>query len=389
MSKKMLSLALALVLCLGLTVPASAVGQAGSTTIDEQCGTVTLSNPILYTVSRADMETIDMTSMDVFIEGEPYDKTLFGPVSDYLDENFFSQMSTVYAVPEGTAVTLPNNVVSRTIFELDVTWENEICHATEFDVINYPGSASVGLKNGGYVVGVELEYTEVNESVASGGSGASGSAIGDGVAGTIFFYVPKKGTTSTDNPFSSAATAPSKATFTDVAANAYYADAVAWAVDETITSGTSATTFSPNETCTVGQILTFLWRANGSPEPAIKNPFSNIKENDYYYKALLWAKEKGIINATKEGTFGANAPCTRGSAVFFMWGAAGAKIDQGAMEKQLFDDVPLEKWSTYVQPVYWAVKNGVTSGTSATTFSPDQTCTRGQIVTFLYRAYGK
>lgn len=386
MGKKMLSLALAMVLCLGLTVPASAVGQAGDTAITEQYGTVTLSNPILYTISRADVETIDTTSMDMFIEGEPYDKTLFGPVSDYLDESFYSKMSTIYAVPEGTTVTLPNNVVSWTIFELDVTWENEVCHATEFDVINYPGSASVGLKNGGYVVGIELKYTEVNEGESSGGSGASGSAIGDGVAGTIFFYVPKKGTTSTDNPFSSPATTPSKATFTDVAANAYYADAVAWAVNEKITSGTSATTFSPNETCTVGQILTFLWRANGSPEPAIKNPFSNIKESDYYYKALLWAKEKGIINATKEGTFGANAPCTRGSAVFFMWGAAGAKIDQGAMEKQLFDDVPLEKWSTYVQPVYWAVKNGVTSGTSATTFSPEAICTRGQIMTFLYRA---
>lgn len=200
----------------------------------------------------------------MFIEGEPYDKTLFGPVSDYLDENFYSKMSTIYAVSEGTAVTLPNNVVSWTIFELDVTWENEVCHATEFDVINYPGSASVGLNNGGYVVGIELKYTKVNEGVSSGGSSASDSAIGDGIAGTIFFYVPKKGATSTGNPFSSSPvvptnpTTPSKPTFTDVASNAYYADAVAWAVNEKITSGTSATTFSPNETCTVGQILTFL-----------------------------------------------------------------------------------------------------------------------------------
>lgn len=193
------------------------------------------------------------------------------------------------------------------------------------------------------------------------------------------------------------ATAPDKPTtpvstvggFTDVKSTDFFADAVTWAVDKNITSGTSATTFSPNKTCTVGQILTFLWRSKGSPEPTIKNPFSNIKESDYYYKPLLWAKQQNLIGLGEGATFNANAPCTRGMTVLFMWKVSGAEFDQGAFEKQLFDDVPLVDSNTFVQPVYWAVKNGVTSGTSATTFSPESICTRGQIVTFLYRVFAK
>lgn len=165
--------------------------------------------------------------------------------------------------------------------------------------------------------------------------------------------------------------------FTDVQANAYYADAVKWAVGKGITSGTTATTFSPNSTCTNAQILTFLWRAYGSPEPTIKNPFSNIKTTDYYYKAALWAKEKGMVSGS---TFNASGLCTRAAAVTYMWKAAGSP---NTSSKTSFTDV--SSTASYAKAVAWAVNKGITSGTTATTFSPNQTCTRGQIVTFLYR----
>ena len=179
---------------------------------------------------------------------------------------------------------------------------------------------------------------------------------------------------------------PTVSGFRDVKESDYFVDAVKWAVAKNVTSGTSSTTFSPNQTCTVGQILTFLWRANGSPEPTIKNPYSNIKESDYYYKALLWATELDLI-AGDEGIFNANMPCTRIMAVFFMWKTTTPTYDPAAGETQLFTDVPIGGFGD--QAVHWAVQKGITSGTSATTFSPEATCTRGQIATFLYRAYGK
>lgn len=365
--KKLLSLALALALCLSLTVPALAAGKSGDTTVVEKGYTFTLSNPILYTFSRSDMEKIDMSSMDMIVEGEPYDEDYFGPASKYLDEVYWPGINTIYAVPEGTVVTLPTNVVTFTIFELDVTWKNGSCHADEFNTINYPGFTSVPLNGAGYILSVELKQID------NGSNSAAGSAVGDGLAGTISFYVPEKATTT--NPFASSASIPaSKPAFTDVVANAYYAEPVFWAVENGITSGTTATTFSPNATCTTAQILTFLWRAKGSPEPTSRtNTFTDIKETDYFYKAALWAKEKGLISGA---VFNGNTPCTRSATVTYMWKLAGSPN----APKANFTDISSGAAN-------WALAMGITGGTSATTFSPDQTCTRGQIVTFLFRAY--
>ena len=169
--------------------------------------------------------------------------------------------------------------------------------------------------------------------------------------------------------------------FTDIKAGAYYADAVKWAVEKKITSGTSKTTFSPNATCSKAQILTFLWRANGSPEPTAANPFTDIKTTDYFYKAALWAAEKGLVSGS---TFGANTDCTRAMTVGYLWKAAGSPA---ASYNGTFNDVPAS--ADYGQAVAWAVSQGITAGTSDTTFSPNATCTRGQIVTFLHRAMGK
>lgn len=169
--------------------------------------------------------------------------------------------------------------------------------------------------------------------------------------------------------------------FTDVKSTDYFAKAVDWAVNGHITFGTSKTTFSPNIKCTDGQILTFLWRAMGRPEPTVKSPFNDIsEEKDYFYKPALWAYEKGLISG---GTFDSEKPCTRSMVVTYLWRLAGSPTAPAAS----FTDVPSN--SKYASAVSWAVQQGITSGTSKTTFTPDGTCTRGQIVTFLYRAYGK
>lgn len=166
--------------------------------------------------------------------------------------------------------------------------------------------------------------------------------------------------------------------FADVSADSYYADAVKWAVDKSITAGTSATTFSPDNTCTRAQILTFLWRAVGSPKASVKNPFADVKESDYFYDAAVWAYQNGMVTGT---TFAGDTPCTRSATVIYLWKNAGSPETKPTNS---FTDVSVS--SEYAQAVAWAVNNNVTAGTSATTFSPDMTCTRGQIVTFLNRA---
>ena len=171
-----------------------------------------------------------------------------------------------------------------------------------------------------------------------------------------------------------------KTSFSDVKSSAYYAQPVQWAVEKNITNGTSKTTFSPDQTCTRGQIITFLWRAAGSPAPTGSNPFTDVKASDYYYNACVWAAEQGMASGK---TFQPNAPCTRAMAVEFMWKQAGSPEAKAAS----FTDV--KSSASYAKSVAWAVEKNVTNGTSTTTFSPDQTCTRGQIVTFLYRGFAQ
>jgi S-layer homology domain. len=173
-------------------------------------------------------------------------------------------------------------------------------------------------------------------------------------------------------------------TFDDIKPGEYYYDAVIWAVNHNpqITNGMSATKFSPDTTCTRGQVVTFLWRAKGCPEPKISiNPFTDVKADAYYYKAVLWAIEEGITNGTSKTTFSPDAPCTRAHVVTFLWRSAGKPA---AGTANPFKDVASGQY--YTDAVLWAVSKDITNGTSANTFSPDSPCTRGQIVTFLYRA---
>lgn len=168
--------------------------------------------------------------------------------------------------------------------------------------------------------------------------------------------------------------------FTDVPATAYYADAVAWAVANGITSGTDENTFSPNAPCTRAQVVTFLWRAMGSPEPRSAGTFTDVNASSYYAKAVRWALENGITSGTSATTFEPNAVCTRAQVVTFLMRA----LDGRSYGSAGFADVAASSY--YADAVAWAVANGITDGTGATTFSPDTQCNRAQIVTFLYRA---
>jgi len=169
--------------------------------------------------------------------------------------------------------------------------------------------------------------------------------------------------------------------FVDVFASDYYYDAVLWAVENGITNGTSATTFSPDAVCTRAQVVTFLWRAAGSPEPvSTVMPFTDVAADAYYYKAVLWAVENGITNGTGANTFSPDADCTRGQIVTFLWRSQGSENASGYNP---FVDVA--DGAYYEDAVLWAVDEAITNGTGADTFSPDADCTRGQIVTFLYR----
>ncbi|MDR3914527.1 MAG: S-layer homology domain-containing protein [Oscillospiraceae bacterium] len=169
--------------------------------------------------------------------------------------------------------------------------------------------------------------------------------------------------------------------FYDVPNDAYFYEAVKWAVDKGITNGLSDTMFGPYESCTRAQIVTFPWRAAGSPEPKTASSFTDVPANAYYAKAVAWAVENGITNGMTETTFAPDATCTRGQSVTFLYRALKGTASGSAN----FTDVKSDAF--YADAINWAVANNVTNGTSNTTFSPNADCTRAEIVTFLYRAY--
>lgn len=171
--------------------------------------------------------------------------------------------------------------------------------------------------------------------------------------------------------------------FCDISKTDYFYDAVLWAVENGITTGTSKTRFSPYATCTRAQAVTFLWRSSGSPAPKnSRMPFADVSPSAYYYDAVLWALEKGITTGTSSTTFSPDAVIDRAQAVTLLYRANGAPSVTG---RTVFTDVPQTAY--YADAVKWAVNHGITTGTSAAAFSPNASCTRAQIVTFLYRAY--
>ena len=169
--------------------------------------------------------------------------------------------------------------------------------------------------------------------------------------------------------------------FSDVSTNAYYYEAVKWAQEKGITGGIGNGLFGPNQPCTRAQIVTFLWRAAGSPEPKTMSSFADVSIDAYYAKAVAWAVENGITTGTGDGKFSPDATCTRAQSVTFLFRAIGKLVDS----KAEFSDVLTDSY--YANAVAWAVENGVTNGIGDGLFGPDNSCTRAQIVTFLFRAY--
>ena len=170
--------------------------------------------------------------------------------------------------------------------------------------------------------------------------------------------------------------------FSDVSTSAYYYEAVKWAQEKGITGGIGNGLFGPNQPCTRAQIVTFLWRAAGSPEPKAMSSFADVSTDAYYAKAVAWAVENGITTGTGDGKFSPDATCTREQAVAFLYRASGSPAVSGG---SAFSDVAANAY--YADAVAWAEKNDVTGGIGGDLFGSGNTCTRAQIVTFLYRAY--
>ena len=250
------------------------------------------------------------------------------------------------------------------------------------------GKVSVDPRNAAKGAAVTVTVTpdsgyEMDKLTVTDASGKTISTTDKG-NGKFTFTMPN-GKVSVSATFKQTTVTPPSTGFVDVPASAYYADAVKWAVEKGITTGTSATTFSPEASCTRAQMVTFLWRAAGSPAPkATTTAFTDLDKSAYYYDAVLWAVEQGITTGTSATTFSPNATVTRGQTVTFLYRFAGQPAVSGSSS---FTDVNSSDY--YAAAVQWAKEQGITSGTSATTFSPTNDCTRGQIVTFLYRQLAK
>ena len=225
------------------------------------------------------------------------------------------------------------------------------------------------------------------ENVVAVDSNGNNLTVTQGADGKFSFTMPNRGTVKVTPSFTKIEEQPpvdpgtDTTKFVDVPAGSFYYDPVYWAVEKGITNGTDATHFSPDTPCTRAQAVTFFWRAAGQPAATITdNPFTDVKEGTYYYDAVLWAVEKGITKGTSDTTFSPNLDVNRKQMVTFLYRAAG---EPAVSADNPFTDVPAGQY--YTNAVLWAVENGITTGTSDTTFSPDQACLRSQIVTFLYR----
>ena len=190
------------------------------------------------------------------------------------------------------------------------------------------------------------------------------------IALSIFFYI--------DGTVSAMTTENMKNNiFTDVSEDAYYYNAVTWSSQKGIALGVNTDIFDPDRVCSIADTLTFLWRANGAPEPTIKNPFKDIIQDDYYYKAALWAFEKELISGN---IFTASNICTRGQVMLLFYLLAGSP----QTELVKFDDIAMD--SVYLRAVSWAVNQKIAYGKTQRTFAPDEICTRGDVIVFVYKA---
>ena len=345
--------------------------------ITEQAEVDAMAQAIERAISGLALKPADYSAVDAAIEKanalNENDYVDFSAVKAALDAVVRGKNITEQAEVDAMAKAIENAIAALVKKSYPVT----ISGTTEHGTVTASTEAAVGgstvtitvKPDSGYTLGgITVTDSEGNElSLTDNGNGAYTFTM---PSGKVEIHVTFTADGSL-NPFQ------------DVPSDAYYFEAVNWAVANNVTNGTSETTFSPNVGCTRAQVVTFLWRAAGQPEPTEgTNPFTDVKEGTYYYKAVLWAVEKGITNGTSETTFDPDETCTRGQIVTFLWRREGKPAPTGANNP--FADV---KPSAYFgSAVLWAVETGITNGTSETTFEPNEDCTRAQVVTFLWRA---
>lgn len=346
MRRKLLSLALALVMCLGLATVAMAaeVGNGKCT----------------YELSNDPIETVKYSFEE----------------HDWVNGGAMVVERTVYIVPDNTTVTsktVPNGKLPYDVYDFEYDeWmaiQKDTNAGEAFAVVPYYSQKPALWQ----VFSEDLAYPNV-EPTAQLDYEEGGICIMAQSAAVVAGLMTQAPSTPT-TPTTPAEQTPSTG-FTDVKASDYFATPVAWAIEKGITNGTGDNKFSPGQNCTNAQILTFLWRAYGKPEPTISNPFTNSIP-EAYTKAAIWAYEKGMVSGT---TFDVDGLCSRSLAVTYMWQAAGCPTPATSSS---FTDVPAD--AAFATAVSWAVENAITTGTSATTFAPNDICTRGHIVTFLHR----
>ena len=405
MTKRILSLVLALVLCLGLAIPALAEDDGASASGD-----------YVYDLDGPDpstdiFETYDLVIRDYDSKGATdWDRntTLYLTYDKPSEE--WELFRYAHTLPQGTSFTWtglrPTDEIilfAYTDEDGDGVYDGRLLYADpEAGLSLAPRAEEYGPEIGNYAaingvtdlenyfvssIGVQAAETDSGTLTLTCDSDRVYESFGTDTLfiftimrngrGPVFpVFVTGEGPEQPEEPEEPAAPA---VTFTDVSADAYYAAPVAWAVEKGITTGTAPDFFSPGQDCSNAQILTFLWRAYGEPEPTIINPFTNDIP-DAYKKAAIWAYEKGMVS---EKVFDTHQPCTRAMAVTYIWQAAESPAPAASAG---FTDVPAD--AAYAQAVAWAVEKQVTTGTdpAGTMFSPEDICSRGQIVTFLYRA---
>ena len=291
-----------------------------------------------------------------------------------------------------TAAVVENGVTYSDFCDVIVEARPSSSHHSSSSTTDYDVNAAVSGEGGSVAAGTKRASrgttVTVTATAASGYQVAQVSAVdkdgktvsltdkGDGV----YTFVMPASKVDVTARFAQVQKPEEKDPYGDVSKDSYYYDAVKWAAETGVTTGVGDGLFAPEWVCTRGQIVTFLWRASGSPAPkATELPFTDVAADAYYAQAVLWAVENGITNGTSETTFSPDQTCTRAHAVAFLYRMSGSPAAAGST----FSDVAADAY--YSAAVAWAVEKGITNGTSGTTFSPDDTCTRGQIVTFLYR----
>ena len=352
--------------------------------------------------------TLNPISVDMFINGEHSTWLVDIPYSSVYsvkfepDETFDMNVSTTdkFFCVKGTGIqTVEYDFTSGVIINegLNNRYSFETYVAT--DTTTNDGETNLVLLTGNAKGKTQIQYNSKNEEIAVTSDAPLENQKAYSLVYSAVYDLPtcsngdKKFTVSTEIPDrtpsdTSTSTQPGNSqketiVFTDVSKTDYFYDAVLWAVENGITTGTSGTRFSPYATCTRAQAVTFLWRASGSPAPKnSRMPFTDVSPSAYYYDAVLWALEEGITTGTSSTTFSPDAVIDRAQAVTLLHRANGAPSVTG---RTVFTDVPQTTY--YADAVKWAVDHEITTGTSAAAFSPNASCTRAQIVTFLYRAY--